>query len=370
MLENKNGVKFTRLKFTSSFCATQHVTLASILPSVPSPRMTGGKLMAGARRSCAVVGVLLFYVPAAVGFGAGGGVLAPAFARYGSLAPPLGLRGSAPAAGLCMQQGGQPPRKIRKARKRSSRKRDPFELPEPVIKPKGGPMGKAKRRMLERIDEFEEKQEAQWSTLASRLQSERVEGVWAADDPALAEKRKRWNADLTAPSDGPDPDALGSAVDDQDAVDVMDTNDKNWKQVRDVSSGDIYFWNIKTDETTWEIPDGVALKEKLSIFRGVTKTILDPGGAPGVKWLCTQTTSGHAHHGVFFQVQAKDADVYITGVRTASHYRSNIYEATYRVLSRPGPCYGHELSKAGWKQVGRKRVKAEVKRWGPKKWDA
>ena len=131
--------------------------------------------MAGARRSCAVVWVLLFCVPAAVGFGAGGAVLAPAFARYGALAPPLGLRGSAPAAGLCMQQGGQPPRKIRKARKRSSRKRDPFELPEPVIKPKGGPMGKAKRRMLERIDEFEEKQEAQATTARNNTRHDEVD---------------------------------------------------------------------------------------------------------------------------------------------------------------------------------------------------
>ena len=56
--------------------------------------------------------------------------------------------------------------------------------------------------------------------------------------------------------------------------------------------------------------------------------------AAGVKWLCTQTTSGHAHFGVFFEVAAKESDVYITGIRTASHYRSNIYEATYRVLVR------------------------------------
>ena len=44
-------------------------------------------------------------------------------------------------------------------------------------------------------------------------------------------------------------------------------------------------------------------------------------------------------------MKAKDSDVYITGVRTASHYRSNIYEGTYRVLVRNGTCYGNELSK-------------------------
>ena len=33
----------------------------------------------------------------------------------------------------------------------------------------------------------------------------------------------------------------------------------------------------------------------------------------GVRWLCTQTTSGHAHFGIFFEVKAKDTDVFITG---------------------------------------------------------
>lgn len=152
-------------------------------------------------------------------------------------------------------------------------------------------------------------------------------------------------------------------------MEVSNTNDKNWKQVRDKTSGDVYFWNLKTEETSWDIPEGITVEKKLSPFRGVTKTLPDPGGAPGVKWLCTQTTSGHAHFGIFFQVKAKENDVYITGLRTASHYRSNIFEATYRVLTREGSCYGNELSKAGWKQVGRKKVRVEVKRWGPKKWD-
>ena len=34
-----------------------------------------------------------------------------------------------------------------------------------------------------------------------------------------------------------------------------------------------------------------------------------------------QTTSGHAHYGIFFQIKAKSSDVYVTGIRTASHYR-------------------------------------------------
>ena len=44
-------------------------------------------------------------------------------------------------------------------------------------------------------------------------------------------------------------------------------------QVKDKVSGDIYFWNIQTDETTWQIPKGVELAEELSDFRGITKTI-------------------------------------------------------------------------------------------------
>ena len=141
--------------------------------------------------------------------------------------------------------------------------------------------------MLERLEDMEGQQQTEWATLKDRLQTERVEGVWAADDPALAEKRKRWNLDLTAPSDMLD-ELQYDTDEDDNAVDVMGTNDENWKQVRDVSSGDIYFWNLKTDETTWDIPDGIKVEQKLSPFRGVTKTIADPGGAAGVKWLCSQ----------------------------------------------------------------------------------
>ena len=28
-------------------------------------------------------------------------------------------------------------------------------------------------------------------------------------------------------------------------------------QVKDPESGDVYFWNINTDETTWDVPEGV-----------------------------------------------------------------------------------------------------------------
>jgi len=50
-------------------------------------------------------------------------------------------------------------------------------MPEPPVKPGGGPIGRAKRRMLERIEEMEEKQEAQWSTLKGKLQQERIDKV-------------------------------------------------------------------------------------------------------------------------------------------------------------------------------------------------
>ena len=328
---------------------------------------------AGARGGLGLFALRSPAAPAAHGSGPGGAARGwpPAFAAPGLQGAMMGLRGArGRAAAVCMQGDGgkgQPKKAEKKPRKRSNRKSNPFEMPEPVQKPGGGPLGKAKRRMLERIEEMEEKQVAEWATLKGRLQSERVEGVWAANDPALAEKRKRWNLDLTSRDD-----QLEQQYDldeDENAVDVMGTNDPDWKQVRDVSTGDIYFWNLKTDETSWDVPEGIKVQEKLSPFRGVTKTIADPGGAAGVKWLCTQTTSGHAHYGIFFEVKAKSDDVYITGVRTASHYRSNIYEANYRVLMREGSCYGFENSKQGWRQVGIKRVKAKVRRWGPKKWD-
>jgi len=325
------------------------------------------------RSALAAAAVLVVFgvLPEVAGAGGAvfGGVL-PFGKKLCAFASPLPLMGLRSSRGpsICMQTGDkeQPKKAVKKPRKRSQQKQNPFLMPEPTIKEMGGPIGKAKRRMLERIEEMEEKQEAQWSTLKGKLQQERIDKVWAANDPVIAEKRKRWNEDLTASSEGPEEELMDM---DANAVDVMGTNDKNWKQVRDVSTGDIYFWNIKTEETVWDIPEGIVVEQKLSPFRGVTKTLADPGGAPGVKWLCTQTTSGHAHFGIFFQVKAKESDVYITGIRTASHYRSNIYEATYRVLVRDGACYGKELSKEGWRQVGRKKVKAEVKRWGPKKWD-
>ena len=52
-------------------------------------------------------------------------------------------------------------------------------------------------------------------------------GVWAANDPALKEKFQRWNADMFASSDGAE-----SELDDvEEALDIMDTSDDNWKQV-------------------------------------------------------------------------------------------------------------------------------------------
>lgn len=195
------------------------------------------------------------------------------------------LRGARSVA-ICMQKdkggGGkdQPQKADKKPRKRSSAKaraQDPFAMPEPQMKPGGGPLGKAKRRMLERIGEVEEQQEAQWTNLKGKLQQERVDDVWAADDPALAEKRKRWNQDLTAPSSDMDDDERDKEFE----MEVTSTNDADWKQVRDVSTGDIYFWNVVTEQTTWDIPEGIQVANKLSPFRGVTKTLPDPGGAPG-----------------------------------------------------------------------------------------
>ena len=157
--------------------------------------------------------------------------LALAFAAPALPAVMMNLRGArSRGAAICMQDGGQPRKAQKKPRKRSNKKQNPFQMPEPELKPGGGPIGKAKRRMLERLEDMEEKQEAEWAGLKGRLQSERVEGVWAADDPALAEKRKRWNLDLSAPSDAVD--VVEYDMDeDENAVDVMGTNDPDWKQV-------------------------------------------------------------------------------------------------------------------------------------------
>ena len=75
--------------------------------------------------------------------------------------PMIRLRGARSVA-ICMQKdvGGkdQPQKADKKPRKRSSAKaraQDPFAMPEPQMKPGGGPLGKAKRRMLERIGEVD-----------------------------------------------------------------------------------------------------------------------------------------------------------------------------------------------------------------------
>jgi hypothetical protein len=75
--------------------------------------------------------------------------------------PVIRLRGARSVA-ICMQKdvGGknQPQKADKKLRKRSSAKpraQDPFALPEPQMKTGGGPIGKAKRRMLERIGEMD-----------------------------------------------------------------------------------------------------------------------------------------------------------------------------------------------------------------------
>ena len=342
-------------------------------------RGTGGRALAGPRQACA-------------------------------FAPTLPLRclrdPRAGAAGICMQKGGgdgdKPRKAIKKPRKRSQRAANPYSMPEPEVKPGGGPIGKAKRRMLERIEEMEDRQVAEWTGLKSKLQKERVDGVWAADNPILLEKRKRWNEDLSGQGASDDP--VG-----EDALDVLGTNDEvpappppasSVPSVRFAfASGRADAWaHRKTAEmeagARREYGGRILLEHRdrrndlghagghrargkaLAVPRrhqdnngpgrrsgnargpGARSAAAAGGGmlacragcasrrrgrvtltgrmraAAGVKWLCTQTTSGHAHFGVFFEVAAKESDVYITGIRTASHYRSNIYEATYRVLVR------------------------------------
>lgn len=48
--------------------------------------------------------------------------------------------------------------------------------------------------------------------------------------------------------------------------------------------------------------------------------------------------------------------MYICGIRTGSHFHSDIYEAKYRVWVRESEVYGHETSKQGWTQYGFKEV--------------
>uniref|UniRef100_A0A7S4K7J3 WW domain-containing protein n=1 Tax=Guillardia theta TaxID=55529 RepID=A0A7S4K7J3_GUITH len=250
---------------------------------------------------------------------------------------------------LCMQQEPKGPRK------RSSRKRYGSQLPGLT----GRPLGKAKRKLLERLDNEEEELDTVRDELKKRLAEERDTSTAWTKTKEFLDIQQRWSKEFNSPSKDTDEDDI-----------VGNTNVFEWKQVKDPESGDVYFWNINTDETTWDVPEGVEVLGDLTPFRGLTMTIADPAGTEGVKWICTQKTTGHAHNGIFFEVQAKSADVYITGVRTGSHEHSDIYVTKYRVFVRDGPSYGHEMSKSGWKQVGMKNVKALVKRVGPKKWDA
>jgi len=232
------------------------------------------------------------------------------------------------------------------------------------------PLGAAKRKLVIKQQEDEALKLEDWVELKNKVVRERerdgfpLDGGWAGDKAELKRKMELWNADLMAPSSSADDSATeGDML-------VQDTNVAMWKQVTDARTGDTYFWNLESDETVWETPAGVVLEDKLPEFRGITKTIPDPTGLPGSKWLCTQTTSGHAHYGVFFDVEAKEADLFVTGLRTASHFRSDIFEGRYRLLVRDGSGRGHEKSKDGWRQVGYKEVRGEVRTIGPKRWDA
>jgi hypothetical protein len=224
-------------------------------------------------------------------------------------------------------------------------------------------VGKAKQNILLKKVKEQEDRLFNWDKLRDKLNSERdVTGFpegWQGGQKDLTEKQKIWNADLYG----------GGNADEEDDNGVTDTNVNAWKQVRNQETGDVYFWNIETDETSWEVPEGIVTDAPLSEFRGVTKTIPSPAGIDGVLWLCTQHTTGHAHYGCFFQVDAKDEDVWIIGIRTGAHYRSDIYESKYRVFVKDGPVYGNEISKEGWTQYGFKQVKAEIRKVGPKKWD-
>jgi len=252
-----------------------------------------------------------------------------------------------------------PPKKQKGPRRRSQRLNNRAEFRNT------GPVGAAKRKIIQRLDDEQQLKVEEWDGLATRLITERRLGTdypvgWTGDAAELKRKKEEWNRDWLAPS----------SDEQSDENNIEPTNDPAWMQVTDPASGDVYFWNIENDQTVWDIPEGVTPDKELSEFRGITKTIPDPSGQEGSKWLCTQTTSGHTHHGIFFQLEAKEEDVFITGIRTAAHYRSDIFEGRYRVLVRDGELYGNEYSKAGWRQVGLKTVKAEIKTVGPKAWDS
>mmetsp|Transcript_4402 Transcript_4402/g.10594 ORF Transcript_4402/g.10594 Transcript_4402/m.10594 type:complete len:638 (-) Transcript_4402:126-2039(-) len=256
--------------------------------------------------------------------------------------------------GICMQQN----RKKKKPKKRSDRG-DPFAVQI------DRPVGAAKRKLVLKDEEDQALRLDDWVELRKKVIKERerdgfpLDGGWAGDKGELKKKMVLWNADKPSDQEEVEGEML-----------VTDTNLPMWKQVTEPTTGDVYFWNLETEDTVWEIPKGVVLQEKLSDFRGITKTIQDPTDLPGSKWMCTQTTSGHAHYGIFFDVEAKASDVYITAIRTASHFRSDIFEGRYRILIRDGTGLGHEFSKTGWRQVGYKEVKGEMRVVGPKKWDS
>ena len=98
-----------------------------------------------------------------------------------------------------------------------------------------GPGGAAKKRMGEREHERVVIKFEEWAQFKEQLAQERVRdgSAWAGDEAQLKLMQERWNADRTS-----------SASEDEDAMDVGDTNLPKWKTVRDRTSGDVYFWNV------------------------------------------------------------------------------------------------------------------------------
>eukprot|EP00960_Hanusia_phi_P070831 767409-Hanusia_phi.AAC.4 len=173
-------------------------------------------------------------------------------------------------------------------RKRSNRKRYGSQLPGLT----GRPFGKAKRKLLERLDVEEEELESVRDQLKIRLDQERgISTTWTKTKEFL-ENQKKWNSGVLSPSKESDEDDI-----------VGDTNVFEWKQVKDPESGDVYFWNINTDETTWDIPEGVEIQQEQRESSGFA--------------LRKQQDIHIMEFSLrLLNVQAKDADIYITGLRT------------------------------------------------------
>jgi len=58
--------------------------------------------------------------------------------------------------------------------------------------------------------------------------------------------------------------------------------------------------DIKTEETVWDVPAGIVVEQQLSPFRGVTKTLADPGGAPVWVYVCRRERERESERGLLW----------------------------------------------------------------------